>query len=297
MGEWFGVVIAVVSSSLGGTGATVTRYLAAEADPFTLGILRFGLGFLIVLPITLMLRSRWPERGDWPGVVGLGVMFYGIAMLLYNLSLNYTTAARATLALATLPFLTMLVGALLRIEPMTARKTAGVFIAMAGVGFALAADVELAPEGAWRGEVLMLGTSLLMSFYNVWSRPFIERTDALAFLTVGMGGGAVFLVIAGAFSGAAAEVAAFGPREWIAGLYLGAGPGAMAFVLWVLALKYASPTRVAVTMTANPLAAALLAIVLLDEPITLGFVSGLLVVFAGIWIAASQPKIVQTTSE
>lgn len=40
MGEWFGVVIAVVSSSLGGTGATVTRYLATDADLFTLGILR-----------------------------------------------------------------------------------------------------------------------------------------------------------------------------------------------------------------------------------------------------------------
>ena len=112
-----------------------------------------------------------------------------------------------------------------------------------------------------------------------------------------MDGGTVFLVIAGAFSGATAEIAAFGPREWIAELYLGAGPGAMAYVLWVLALKYASPTRVAGTMTANPLAAALLAIVPLDEPITLGFVSGLLVVFVGIWIATSQPKTVQTTSE
>ena len=151
MGEWFGAVIEVVSSSLGGTEATVTRYLATDADPFTLGVLRFGLVFFIVLPITLMLRSRWPRCGDWPGVVRIGVMFhmfYGIAMLLYNLSLNYTTAAQATLALATLPFLTLLVGALLRIEMMTARKTAGVFLAMAVVGFSFAADVELAPEGA-----------------------------------------------------------------------------------------------------------------------------------------------------
>ena len=289
MGEWAGVLIAVVSSSVGGTGATVTRFLAADADPFTLGILRFGLGFLIVLPIAVAMRSRWPARSDWAGVVGLGVMFYGVAMVLYNLSLNYTTAARATLALATLPFLTMLAGAILRVEAMTVRKTVGVLVAMLGVGFALATEVEHAPEGAWRGELLMLGTSLLMSFYNVRSRPFIERSDALAFLTVGMGGGAAFLVVAGLFSGAIAEVTAFGPREWTAGLYLGAGPGALAFVLWVLALQYASPTRVAVTMTANPLAAALLAIVLLDEPITVGFVSGLLVVFVGIWIAARTP--------
>ena len=41
-----------------------------------------------MLPITLLLRCRWAQRADWLGVVGLGVMFYGIAMLLYNLSLN-----------------------------------------------------------------------------------------------------------------------------------------------------------------------------------------------------------------
>lgn len=290
MGEWVGVIIAVVSSSLGGTGAAVTRYLATDADPFTLGILRFGLGFLILLPIAIMRHTRWPQRQDWLGVAGLGTMFFGIAVVFYNLSLIYTTTARATLALATLPFLTMIAGALLRVEKLTMRKTVGVFIAMLGVGFALGADNEQVPEGAWRGELLMLGTALLMSFYNVLSRPFIERSDALGFLTVGMGGGALFLVAAGLFSGAVAEVAAFGPREWIAGLYLGAGPGALAFVLWVLALQYASPTRVAVTMTANPLAAALLASVLLDEPITIGFLSGLSAVFIGICIAGSTPK-------
>jgi len=136
----------------------------------------------------------------------------------------------------------------------------------------------------------MLGTSILMSFYNVWSRPFIERADALGFLTVGMGAGAAVLIVAGLFSGAVAEIGAFGPREWTAGLYLGAGPGALAFILWVLALQHTSPTRVAVTMTANPLAAALLAIVLLDEPITMGFLSGLIVVFIGIQLAAATPK-------
>ena len=66
----------------------------------------------------LLAAQPMPQRAEWPGDVGLGVMFYGIAILLYVLSLNYTTAAQATLALATLPFLTMLVGALLRIETM-----------------------------------------------------------------------------------------------------------------------------------------------------------------------------------
>jgi hypothetical protein len=36
LSEWFGVLIAVISSSLGGTAAAVTRYLVGNADPITL---------------------------------------------------------------------------------------------------------------------------------------------------------------------------------------------------------------------------------------------------------------------
>lgn len=64
MGDWLGVLIAIVSSSLGGTAAAVTRYLVSDADPLTLAILRWGIGFLCVLPVALVLRVRWPRRND-----------------------------------------------------------------------------------------------------------------------------------------------------------------------------------------------------------------------------------------
>jgi len=41
VGEWVGVAIALVSSCLGGTAAAITRYLAGNADPITLAILRW----------------------------------------------------------------------------------------------------------------------------------------------------------------------------------------------------------------------------------------------------------------
>ena len=117
MGEWVGVLIAIVSSSLGGTAAAVTRYLVVgSADPLTLSILRWGIGFLCVLPVALLLRVRWPARADWPGVALLGFCFFGLFFILYNLAVSYTTAARASLALSTLPLQTMIVGALLGIE-------------------------------------------------------------------------------------------------------------------------------------------------------------------------------------
>ncbi len=290
MAEWPGVMLAVLSSALGGSAAAVTRYLVGGADPFALGIIRFGLGFLCVLPVALLMRVRWPARRDWPGVAGLGLLFYGFAMILYNIAIGYTTAARAALALSTLPLQTMLVGALLGIEPLTARKTLGVVIATAGVAAALSTGLAHAPAGAWRGELLMLGTALCMAFYNIWSRPFIERSSAFGFLTVGMGAGALALVAAGAVAGSFAGLPAIISRDWFATIYLGLAGGAFAFILWILALQRTSPTRVAITMTVNPLSAALLAAALVAEPVTVNFLFGLAVVGVGIWLAATTPR-------
>jgi len=71
---------------------------------------------------------------------------------------------------------------------------------------------------------------------------------------------------------------------------IGIGGGALAFILWMLALERATPTRVANTMTVNPIAAGLLATQLVGEPITLNLIVGLIAVFAGIWIATTQTR-------
>lgn len=287
MGQTFGVWIAIVSSALGGSAAAITRYLVGSADPVTLAILRWGIGFLGVLPIALALRVRWPSRRDWLTVAALGFCLFGVFFVLYNIALGYTTAARASLALCTLPLQTMLAGALLGVEPLTARKSAGVTIAMAGVFAGLASDLTSAPAGAWRGELIMIAAVMCMALYNVWSRPLIMRSSALGFLAVGMGTGAVALVAVGVATGRVAVLETFGPAQWVAGIYLGLGGGALAFTLWVLALQRASPTRVANTMTVNPIAAALLAAQLVGEPITINLAIGLVAVFAGIWIATT----------
>src|SRR5690349_12753651 len=119
LGEWFGVFLAVVSSSLGGTAAAVTRYLVGSTDPITLAILRWVIGFLCLLPSALFFRVRLPQRTDWLAVIGLCVCFFGLCFVLYNIAVSYTTAARASLALSTLPLQTMIVGALLGVEPLT----------------------------------------------------------------------------------------------------------------------------------------------------------------------------------
>ena len=245
---------------------------------------------ICLLPLALALRVRWPGRGDRPAVAGLGFMFFAVFFVFYNLALAYTTVARGTLALSTLPLMTMVVGAVLGIEALSARKTVGVLLAMLGVAAALASGLADAPAGAWRGDLIMAGATLCMALYNVWSKPFIERSSALGFLVGRDGRWSDRAGRRQRILGRPARVGHFAPDEWLAAIYLAAGGGALAFFLWVFALQHASPTRVANTMTVNPIVAGFLAALLLGEPVTLPLVLGLVAVGAGLWIATTERK-------
>jgi drug/metabolite transporter (DMT)-like permease len=295
MHEYVGVLAAVVSSALGGIAGGTTRFVIRATDPVTLGVFRFGTGFLILLPIALASGRRWPQGRDWIAAALLGILFFFAFSVLFNLAYTWTTAARGALALSTMPVVTMLVAAAVGVEQLTLRKSAGVAIAVVGVALALASGLRDAPPGAWRGELVMLAATLCMSLYNVWSRPFMARADPLTFLTAGMGAAAACLLAWATVIGGFSVVRDFGTAQWIAIAYLGVLGSAVIFYLWVYALSHTTPTKTAVSITVNPVFAALVGALAVGEPVGIDLLIGLVAVFAGIWIAATdRPDLQQT---
>jgi drug/metabolite transporter (DMT)-like permease len=290
MGEGWGVWAAVASSGLGGTSIGATRYLVNAIDPLAIGSFRFGIGFLLLLPLAWLKGGRWPVRRDWLGTAGLGVLYFGLFPILFNASLIFTTAARGALALSTLPLLTMLVGAALGSEALTTRKTIGVLVAMSGVALALLSGLSTAPDGAWRGDLLMVAAALCMALYSIWSKPLIRRCGPIPFTAVSMGIGAASLIALSWWRGSFAPVASFGAAQWSAAFYLGAFGAALTFYLWAFALERTTPTRVAISVTVNPITASAVGALLLHEPIGWNLALGIVTVFAGIWIATTTKR-------
>ncbi|WP_184202842.1 EamA family transporter [Polymorphobacter multimanifer] len=80
-----GLVLALLSSAIGGTAIVATRALVATIDPVLLGALRFGIGVLALWPIAVWSGQRWPSRSDLPSVVALGLLFFAAFPILFNL--------------------------------------------------------------------------------------------------------------------------------------------------------------------------------------------------------------------
>lgn len=264
-----------------------TRFVIGDTDPITLALLRFGLGFILLLPLALALRVRWPRGRDWLGVALLGLLFFTLYFVIFNVSLGYTTAVRGALALSILPLLTMVIGALLRVEALTTRKTIGVFIAISGVAIALVTDMGAAPPGAWRGDLIMVAGATCYAFYNVWSPPFIARSTPLSFVTTAMGSGGACLLLLTWWNSPFTVARTLEAQQWLAITYLGIFGAALTYLLWVFALGRTTPTRVANTITVVPVVAAIGGAILVGEPIGLHLFIGIAAVAIGIGIAST----------
>ena len=145
-------------------------------------------------------------------------------------------------------------------------------------------------QPGWTGDLLMVGAAFCMALYNVWSRPFIHRSGPIPFATLGMGIGALCLIAAAVARDGFAPMAGFSHTQFLAVAYLGIFGGAIGFFLWAYALGRASPTRVAVSVTVNPVTASLFGAALLGEAIGWNLVAGLVTVIVGIWLAMTEAK-------
>jgi drug/metabolite transporter (DMT)-like permease len=184
----------------------------------------------------------------------------------------------------------MLAGAILGIEPMAVRKSLGVFIAMAGVALALLSGLSTAPEGAWRGDLLMICAALCMALYTLWSRPLIAHSGPIRFTAMAMGVGALCLILVSVLEGGLARADAFGAGQWLATAYLGVVGSALVFFLWSFAVTRTTPTLVAISVAVNPITASFAGQVFLDEPLRWNIVLGLITVCASIGIATTATR-------
>ena len=285
-----GLAAAILSSALGGSSGAITRYVIGASDMVTVAAFRFGIGVLFILPLALALGAKWPKGRDLALVALLGVMFFAFFFFLYNLAMSYTTAARGSLALSTLPLTTMVIAFAFRKESFTSRKTLGVLIAIGGAALSLWTGLADAPAGAWRGDLIMLAATVVMACYTIWSRPLMARSSLLGFLAAGMAFGAAASVSLSFLTGGYRSISAFEAPQWGAVIALGVLGGAAAFYLWVYALERTTPTRVANTMAVNPIAASLLAAVLIGEPLGWHLALGIAAVAVGIWLASTEAR-------
>lgn len=279
------MVAAASASVFFGASVTATRFVVAEIDPLLLASLRYLIGASCLLPFVLAGPRPTLSSRDIVSVGFLGIVFFGLFPWSFSAGLQFIPASRAAVWLAAMPFLTFALATVLRYEPFTASKGWGVVLATAGAVLALGRrDGAQIAEQAWLGDLLLFATACCGAVYFVMSRDLLKRHPALVVTWLSMVAGVLFLglLAAGTHRLRLPDLTHSG---WASVLFLGTFGAALGFYLWLWALQRLTPTKTAVFLTLNPIAATLLSVGLLGERVGLGFLLGLVLVLAGIVVA------------
>lgn len=242
------------------------------------------------LAFLLILRARGrlsaPRREDLGRLALYSLLGVVLNQFLYIKGLSLSTAVNAALLNATIPVFTLLIGALLGRERLTARAALGTLLAAAGVVYLI--DPLRASLGGdtLAGNLLLVANTASYGAYLAVSQDVFRRYGALTAMTWLFAIGSVAAVPFGGYGLAQTDFAAVGLGIWLVLVYTVLVQTVGAYYLNAWALERVEPSTVAVYIYLQPLFAFATAPLFLgaEEQLGLRHALATALVFAGVGV-------------
>jgi drug/metabolite transporter (DMT)-like permease len=280
-----GLGILVVS-----TASIAIRYAQAHASSIVIAAWRLAVASLVVVPV-LLTRERSELRGLSRREIALAVasgVFLALHFATWITSLEYTSVAASVVLVSTMPLFVALLAPLTLREPITRPVMLGLAMALAG-GVAIALGdssptSDAAAGSALRGDLLAVAGAIAGAGYLLIGRRLRPRLSLLAYIGLTYSAAAVVLVAWMILAGQPA----FGYPLEAYGLFvfLALGPQLLGHSSFNWALRYLPASVVAVTLLGEPVGSSILAYTLLDERPSAFKLGSMILILAGIYIAA-----------
>ncbi len=280
-------LVALAAAALFGASTPLAKLLQADIAPALLaGLLYLGSGAgLLLVKIALSLRGRAAEAplqsSDYPWLAGAVACGGVAAPVLLMWGLAGAAASGVSLLLNLEGVLTALIAALVFREAVAGRVWVGACLMLAA-GLALGYDPQTGFGLSLRMLAVIAACALWALDNNLTRR--ISAADPVAIAMIkGLAAGAVNTAAALA---AGASLPAVLP---LAGaLALGWFAYGISLVLYIVALRHLGSARAASHFSTAPFIGAALAIALLGEPVTAGFVAAFALMIAATWLVLTE---------
>lgn len=249
--------------------------------PGQLALLRFGTASIVLALYALATRMRMPGRRDLPVIALSG--FLGISV--YHVALNFgevtVQAGAASLLISAGPVFTALLSAVFLRERLTRIGWGGILVAFAGVAL-----IALSGGKGLRftpGALLILLSAAVAAVYSILSKRSFKRHTALEFTCYSIWAGTLPMLVF--LPGLTRQLPVAAPSATLAVVYLGIFPGAIAYVLWNLALSRMPASLLSSFLYLSPVLASFIAWVWLGElPTPLTLVGGAIAILGVILV-------------
>lgn len=270
---------------------SVTRYILTHGFlPLSYAVVRYGLAASVFAVIGLVAeRSLRLGRRDTTIALAAALVVY-VNQIGFVYALRGTSASVIALILASTPIFAALIGLALGTERLHARFWLGASLSFAGVAVvALGTGGEVA--GDLRGIALGILTASTWAVYSILVTPLMQRHSATRISAVVLGVAWVPITLTG-LPQVQEQQWDLGWEVWALLVFATLGPLVLTNVLWFRSLDRIGPARATLATNLQPFLAALVAVVLLDEPLDAVLLVGGGLIAAGILVARRRTAVV-----
>lgn len=269
------------------------RALGPVFPPVSLAVGRWVVALAVLAPFVA--RQAWRERAllarHWRLIAACGA--FGIAG--YNalgyLALQTVPAASVAFLNSTLPLMVPLAALLLGVERITARVLLGIAVSFVGVAWIVARGdmAQLAGLRLHGGELLVLVAVANYAVYSVLLRRKPAGIGPLVFLAATMVAGLLVLMPFWTFELARGARIPTDLASLGAVVYIGVFASLFAFIFWNRCIATLGATVTGVSFHLVALFTALLAFLLLGEPVRAFHLVGIALILLGFFVTTLRP--------
>jgi len=262
--------------------------LVEGAPPLWAAAMRQSIAAIVFLIIFAIKRPKLDlNRKNITLIIMYAVFMMALGHIFALYGQQYIDSGLASIIFSFFPLAVILISAILipKQEPFTLKKLFGTLIGLLGIALLFYTQNMLEGNGMQvLGIVFILVSVLVNSIPNVIIKRDGADLDPLILNTGGMLLASVLLVIS-AFTIEGVPAFTLTKRMIFAELYLGIICSAAGFFLYFWLLRHVSVFRMALTAYITPLVAVFLGYIFYNEILSLNHYIGMLLIFAGIFIA------------
>jgi drug/metabolite transporter (DMT)-like permease len=266
-------------SALWGASFIFIRVAVPALGPFVLVELRVGLA-AVALALCAAFLGRLPKlRVRWKQFALLGMVNVAIPFSLISTAEINLTASLAAILNSTTVMFTAVVAAVWMGDALTARKVVGVVLGIVGVTVLVGWDPIVMNWFVVLSVGAMLAASLAYALGSVYAKRTFAGSPPLA-IAIGQLTAAATLML----PLAAVSVPDERPSTIVVLSILGLGlpSTALAYMLYFRLIENVGPTSTSTVTLLVPLFGLLFGVVLLDEPVGLGTLAGLVLILSSV---------------
>jgi len=280
-------LLLVVANLVYATSYTATRLVLDDIPPALLGLVRLVVGGAIVVAVARIVEptAAAPGRADARRMAWMGICGFAAPFAFGNWGLTDSTATNAALLIIVEPVAIIALGPALLGEALTRREAAGAGLALLG---AIVVVVNGIPGVThWRGDLLLVLSGLAYASYTLLGRAVLLRHSALAVTARSIVWGAIAMAPLAAIEWLAGARPSLDVRGVGGALYLAIVITALGYLVWNWGLGRIGAPRAAIFITLQPIAGAVLGVLLLHEPLTAFTLAGGVLIVSGLWLTVT----------